>query len=749
VVLCSLLFIQAYADDSILLGGISGLDVEVDLKNGTYVIYVDNNPWFSSASTGFFSGGNWYTTASGTLKLVSSTPVKGSDGTLGDYTGVDIAWTGGDIPFHTIFQSFSNGAIVFNQYYPNGVPATSVNTNEDVIGSFPTLANSTNLYFYTYSDWPLTAQIGTWPNGFPANIQGGSPALFYNNQLRSVLFSPLNNYMIGMQAKSGHFDKNLAFGLNGKIEQIPAGFMHRTILTVGQGLNETFYNWGSILLDYAGKPRTLPDADVLIQYLGYWTDNGAYYYYITEPNKTYSETMIDVYKYVVSTGLPIKSYQFDSWWYFKGINDGVSLWEPMPSIFPEGMGYVDENMDHMPLALHNRYFSPDNQYQKNFSFIIEPTIALPMEEALFTYIMNKAKGWGMVLYEQDWLVTTYMTMDATQNNVTNARNWLLNMGNAAKALGLTIQYCMPLPLHELQSVEVTSVTQSRVTGDYQPGNTQWQIGFPSLLAWSLGIFPFKDDFWTTSDQPGCKYSSCTEPNPVMQTLVAALSAGPVGPSDSIGKLDVDLIMKTCTADGLLLKADKPTTALDSTLLPQPGFNFGSLIQVWDSFTQFGLNRWHFVFAAQLSAGYTVRTADIGLAGVKSVVFDYFLFGNGTQKVAAFDDAHDLQIQNQMATLSAEEAASGVVPFNYYVIAPVLQSQWVLLGEVSKFITVSHQRIMSLTDTTSSLTFTLAGTKGEVLSITLYNSATSSFVTLTPTFSGSVITVTCSSTCTYN
>lgn len=52
----------------------------------------------------------------------------------------------------------------------------------------------------------------------------------------------------------------------------------------------------------------------------------------------------------------------DSWWYFKGINGGVTLWEPMPSIFPEGMLYVDQNMGNMPLALHNRYFAPDNLY---------------------------------------------------------------------------------------------------------------------------------------------------------------------------------------------------------------------------------------------------------------------------------------------------------------------------------------------------------------------------------------------------
>ncbi len=51
---------------------------------------------------------------------------------------------------------------------------------------------------------------------------------------------------------------------------------------------------------------------------------------------------------------------------------------------------------------------------------------------------------GLSLYEQDWLVTTYMEMNATQNNVDNARNWLLYMGNAASKLNLTIQVYLKL-----------------------------------------------------------------------------------------------------------------------------------------------------------------------------------------------------------------------------------------------------------------------------------------------------------------
>ena len=102
--------------------------------------------------------------------------------------------------------------------------------------------------------------------------------------------------------------------------------------------------------------------------------------------------------------------------------------------------------------------------------------------------------------------------------------------------------------------------------------------------------PFKDDFWTTSVQPGNPYGADTmEPNSVLEALVrtlacahlatgrlrrvdsrvctaclpqvATLSTGPVGPSDSIGHFDVDLIMRTCRDQGMLLKPDKVRVSL--------------------------------------------------------------------------------------------------------------------------------------------------------------------------------------------
>jgi hypothetical protein len=190
--------------------------------------------------------------------------------------------------------------------------------------------------------------------------------------------------------------------------------------------------------------------------------------------------------------------------------------------------------------------------------IVEKTAALPTSPALYKHIMGKAAAWGMLVYEQDWLVTTYTKMLATRNNVTNAAVWLQSMADGAAAYNLTIQYCMPLPSHILFSTLLPQVTQIRTTDDYRPGRVypdNWRIGLASMLIWSVGSVPYKDDFWSGGIvQPNCPYKNdsadaCHEPNPRMQTIISALSAGPIGPSDTIGYADAKLILEVdCLAN---------------------------------------------------------------------------------------------------------------------------------------------------------------------------------------------------------
>lgn len=100
--------------------------------------------------------------------------------------------------------------------------------------------------------------------------------------------------------------------------------------------------------------------------------------------------------------------------------------------FRQGMAAVVKEMGIQQVILHNRYFDSQNDYLGKFQFIVEKDIAVPMEEGLFLYIMSQAMQWGMVVYEQDWLIYSYLNVTEMQSNVTNARTWLLSMESAAR-----------------------------------------------------------------------------------------------------------------------------------------------------------------------------------------------------------------------------------------------------------------------------------------------------------------------------
>jgi hypothetical protein len=120
----------------------------------------------------------------------------------------------------------------------------------------------------------------------------------------------------------------------------------------------------------------------------------------------------------------------------------VELWEPRTDVFPSGFNFKEP----LPLALHNRWFSGTNNTYINSlgfagSFIVEKAVdfALPVKPDVFSYLMGKAKAWGMVLYEQDWLVTVWRGMNVTRSSLEAASTWLTAMADAATGLGVTIQ----------------------------------------------------------------------------------------------------------------------------------------------------------------------------------------------------------------------------------------------------------------------------------------------------------------------
>ena len=215
--------------------------------------------------------------------------------------------------------------------------------------------------------------------------------------------------------------------------------------------------------------------------------------------------------------LPFHYIQLDSWWYYKGINAGVSQWKSRPDIFPDGLPSLYRQLDNIPIAAHNRYWAIDNVYSDKYAFVFDEVqqASLPVgnDSFWFDLLEEGARNWGLIMYEQDWLHTQTEKFTPILTDINLGRQWLMSMAEGADKAGVNIQYCSPFPRHALQALEIPRVTQARVSDDYTTTivlkRSQWTIGVTSLLSDALGMAPFKDTLWSTSDEPGAPYKPST------------------------------------------------------------------------------------------------------------------------------------------------------------------------------------------------------------------------------------------------
>lgn len=141
----------------------------------------------------------------------------------------------------------------------------------------------------------------------------------------------------------------------GSVASIPDGYTIETMaVLVDGGFNAAIPRLGSLLRGRYNKGAQR-DGDVTVNYLGYYTDNGAYYYYLTEPNRTYEDTLLDVAVYAQAAGIPYRYFQLDSWWYYKGVAGGVKTWVARPDVFPDGLAGLHAKLQ-VPMVAHNRYW---------------------------------------------------------------------------------------------------------------------------------------------------------------------------------------------------------------------------------------------------------------------------------------------------------------------------------------------------------------------------------------------------------
>jgi len=138
--------------------------------------------------------------------------------------------------------------------------------------------------FSTFPALPYNLSFGgTW-FGAHFDLTGREgPWVFFDAAAETAVLSPAANFMVAKLrfGSAGEIES----GIDGAIATLPTGYSHSTLLVIDHGINRAFDTWGRILTDIHGKVRPANDADVTLKYLGYWTVNGAAYYYNFEPSR--------------------------------------------------------------------------------------------------------------------------------------------------------------------------------------------------------------------------------------------------------------------------------------------------------------------------------------------------------------------------------------------------------------------------------------------------------------------------------
>ncbi|XP_067662761.1 uncharacterized protein [Haliotis asinina] len=696
--------------------------------NGSYSISVQGNVWLQSAPTFVRVNKQVFSTAEGTLKLLETTATSGSD-FIGKWQATNFLYQASTCRFlasiylytpdSSIF-SYNNPPeqfLLFKQTYLTQTNATQAPSVDEIIAGFPGFVveeTTVPLGYMSYGGDMYGDSSKAFGQFGPemkitSGIRSGPLSIFDRvKTANTLILSPASTFMAAnLWYQTSSTGNNLYWGIMGGVSDIVPGFETSTILYYSnQGINKGFVSWGQILQKMYERDNSFVKSDFTINYLGYWTDNGAYYYYNTEPQKNYQDTILDVATAIKETGIPFRYLQFDSWWYYKGVGDGVKTWESTPEVFPNGMQWL-YNKTGLPISAHNRYWASDTTYARQnggkYYFLIENNKALPNDQTFWDDLISNGRKWGLLTYEQDWLNVEFAGVPSLTYDAYLGETWLNQMGRGAAKNGVTIQYCMANSRHLLQGISIPAVTQARASNDYHPGTQQWRIGVTSVFAWAIGITPFKDNFWTTTVQPGSPYKGATEPYTELNALVATLSTGPVGPSDMIGKFNKTIIMRSVNSDGLILKPSRPATAIDNMIRRLAWADFdGPDGEVWSTYSDFGGdNKYGIVLAADLQGSYNMTPCMAGFQGFpESMVFS----AKDPSRLQMLTDAQPLLLSD-----------CTMVDFCLYYVSPVMTfggHQVLIQGELDKWVPMSPQRVVDINVDSNDITVRIAGAESE-------------------------------------
>ena len=620
------------------------------------------------------NGFNWVFAGS-LLGPIADVKTTGGDDAIGRYEQTAFSWHEAQVPLTGFIRIYRERKLaVFSQTCETAVDKPPL--------SFPDFTNvPSGLHVFSHG-------LKTFaPPQFTAS-DSSTPCLLFDDSAHACIISPASHFMVASMAGDGK--SRVASGFNPNLRGLPAEFTQTTLVAFGPGINRTWQSWGRALRELQSAKRPTNDADLVLKYLGYWTDNGAGYYYNFDADKGYTGTLIALADRYRQEQIPLHYLQLDSWWYYKTTTNpdgspgheqkskkfppsewnrygGTLVYTAHTNLFPHGLAAFETNVG-LPLITHARWIDPQSPYRNNFK-----SSGLVITDPLWwDNTAAYLKSSGVVTYEQDWLDRIYKYSPAFASNVDTAEAFLDNMSRSCAEQGISLQYCMPYAAYFMQGCRYPNLTTIRTSDDTFTFARWNDFLYTSQLAASLGIWPWTDVFKSTETG---------------NVLLATLSAGPVGIGDIMGRETKTNLLQAVRADGVIVKPDVPLVPMDRSYLADAQKLPAPLIA--STHTQHGdITTTYIVAVNRLKTkggDVNFSLAELGING-PAYVYNYFS-GVGERLEAGRSFTAALATNN----------------YAFYVVAPVGWSGIAFLGDRYKFAGTGRQRIADLQESNGRLT----------------------------------------------
>jgi hypothetical protein len=532
---------------------------------------------------------------------------------------------------------------------------------------------------------------------------------------RCLLLAPLDAFheqVIAVPRGAGAATRELRCGWHGDLDAVPRGFASELALWGGGGVRALLDAWGALLQRRAGAAPRSRYADAAVGRLSYWTDNGAAYWYRSEPGLGVTGTLAAVHEGLREARIPVHAFELDSWFYPHEVTrafdapeidvppTGMLAWEPRTDALPGGIAPLRRRLGDAPLILHSRHYASRSPYFEREPAWRDGDRAHPVSPAFFARLFAQAEAWGAIQVEQDWLVECFLGVRGLREEPGRATAWQRALDAAAAEHGLSLLWCMASPADLCAAPSLPRVAAVRSSGDYRYvlGNASlwcWFL-YGNALARALGLLPFKDVFLSRRDGTGLD----GDPHAELEALLAALSAGPVGIGDRAERSDREIILRTCRDDGVLVKPDVPIAALERCFRAHAHLEATPLLG--ETWSDHPAGRWTYLLAVHASRseaplGFEVAPSELGDAAPRGDCVAYDWASGRCERVAA-----------------GEALRFSLAPraWSLRVLCPLLPGELALVGDPTKYACAGDRRIRRVRAEDGGVAFEVLGAPDE-------------------------------------